>query len=257
MLEAELKHGNVLKKLIDAVKEFINEANFDCSSAGIKLQAMEGNHVTLVQFLLRSEGFETYRCDRNVCLGINIQSLAKILKCAGNDDAATLKADDNGDILNIAFSGVTNEKSSEFDLKLLSLNTQGFAIPETVYDATVTFSALEFQRICRDLSSLSETVAVSVAKDSVNFSAEGDIGKGSIYVKPAASADSEVRTTIQVLKPVSCSLSLKHMLMFTKATPLCDTVKICLSDEFPMMVEYSLEEMGHLRFYLAPKIDEE
>ena len=130
-------------------------------------------------------------------------------------------------------------------------------VPETVYDATISFSSSEFQRICRDLSTLSETVAIFVAKDSVKFTAEGDIGKGSIYVKPSSSADNDEKTTIQVLKPVSCSLSLKHMLMFTKATPLNSVVKICLSDEFPMMVEYSLGDMGYLRFFLAPKIDEE
>ena len=97
MLEAHLTQASLLKKLVEAVKEFINEANFDCSSSGIQLQAMDANHVTLVQFLLRSDGFATYRCDRNVCLGINVQSLVKILKCANNDDTAVLKADDNGD----------------------------------------------------------------------------------------------------------------------------------------------------------------
>lgn len=83
--------------------EKIQDANFDCSSTGIALQAMDSSHVSLVTLLLRSEGFEHYRCDRNVSLGINLGSMAKVLKCAGNDDSITLKADDEGDVVTFMF----------------------------------------------------------------------------------------------------------------------------------------------------------
>lgn len=36
-------------------------------------------------------------------LGISLESLSKILKCAGNDDMLTLKADDNGDHITFVF----------------------------------------------------------------------------------------------------------------------------------------------------------
>ena len=59
--------------------------------------------IGLVSLLLRAEGFEHYRCDRNISLGVQTASLAKILKCSGNDDALSLSAEDNGDALNIMF----------------------------------------------------------------------------------------------------------------------------------------------------------
>ncbi len=45
---------------------------------------MDSSHVSLVALLLRAEGFEPYRCDRNLSLGISIASMSKILKCSGN-----------------------------------------------------------------------------------------------------------------------------------------------------------------------------
>ena len=48
-------------------------------------------------------GFDPYRCDRNLPLGINLANLGKILKCARNDDILTLKADDDGDVLSMVF----------------------------------------------------------------------------------------------------------------------------------------------------------
>jgi hypothetical protein len=39
--------------------------------------------VCLVALQLRGDGFEAFRCDRNVTLGIQLANLSKLLKCAG------------------------------------------------------------------------------------------------------------------------------------------------------------------------------
>ena len=35
--------------------------------------------------------------------GMNLNNMAKMLKCAGNDDIITMKADDNGDVVAFVF----------------------------------------------------------------------------------------------------------------------------------------------------------
>ena len=52
---------------------------------------------------LRTEGFETFRCDKNLALGVNMDTMGKLMKCAANDDAITLKSEDNGDLLGLVF----------------------------------------------------------------------------------------------------------------------------------------------------------
>jgi len=74
MFEARLTQGSLWKKILDAVKDLLNEATWDCNSTGITLQAMDSSHVSLVSLNLRAEGFETYRCDRNLSMGINLGS---------------------------------------------------------------------------------------------------------------------------------------------------------------------------------------
>ena len=92
-----------IPQLIESIKDLVTDANFDCSSTGISLQAMDSSHVSLVALHLRAEGFEHYRADRNLSLGINLGSMSKILKCAGNDDIITLKAEDSGDNVSFMF----------------------------------------------------------------------------------------------------------------------------------------------------------
>lgn len=50
------------------------------------------------------------------------------------------------------------------------------------------------------------------------------------------------------------TFSLKYLVNFCKASGLSNTVKLCLSNEVPLLVEYTLASNSYLRFYLAPKV---
>ena len=41
-----------------------------------------------------------------------------------------------------------------------------------------------------------------------------------------------------------------------QATPLSGTVSLKMSPDVPLVVEYAIEDIGHIRFYLAPKIED-
>jgi len=67
----------------------------------------------------------------------------------------------------------------------------------------------------------------------------------------------EEATIIEMTEPVSLTFALRYMNSFTKATPLSSIVTISLSSDLPVVVEYKIAEMGYIRFYLAPKIEED
>ncbi|KAI8374699.1 proliferating cell nuclear antigen [Radiomyces spectabilis] len=258
MLEARLQQAKLLKSLLEAVKELVTECNFECNDSGIELQAMDNSHVALVSMLLRSDGFDPYRCDRNLPLGINLTSLNKILKCARNDDILTLKADDGGDVLSMVFESKDSDKISEYDLKLMDIDSEHLGIPDTTYDAVVHMSSVRFLEICRDLQMISDSVLVECTKEGIKFSSEGEVGKGAVTLKANGSVDNEEEATvIELQQSVSMSFSVKYLVSFTKATPLSSRVSLNLSSEVPLLVEYKLDNLGYVRYYLAPKIGEE
>ncbi|XP_077867275.1 uncharacterized protein LOC100374933 [Saccoglossus kowalevskii] len=199
MFEAKLVQGSLLKKVLEAVKDLLTEANWDCSATGMSLQAMDSSHVSLVSLLLKSDGYENYRCDRNITLGINLGSMSKILKCAGNEDAITIKAPDtNADTVTFLFESPNQEKVSDYELKLMDIDSEHLGIPETDYSAVVTMPSHEFQRICRDLSQIGESVIISCNKEGVQFSASGDLGTGNITLRQNTSVDKEEEHGMQV-----------------------------------------------------------
>mmetsp|Transcript_16322 Transcript_16322/g.36979 ORF Transcript_16322/g.36979 Transcript_16322/m.36979 type:complete len:262 (-) Transcript_16322:8-793(-) len=258
MFEARLTQGSILKKILESIKDLVNDANFDCTPQGISLQAMDTSHVSLVAVKLRKDGFDFYRCDRANALGINLASFAKVIKCSGNDDVVTLKADDGGDTLSLMFESPDQERVSDFDLKLMDIDSEHLGIPDTEYRAVVRLPAAEFQRICRDLSIIGETVVIKATKEGVRFSVTDDMQSGSINLRQNAAVDKpESAVTIELEEDVELTFALRYLNIFTKATPLSGTVTLSMSKDVPLVVEYKIESIGYVRFYLAPKIEDE
>ncbi|CAG7934705.1 unnamed protein product [Penicillium nalgiovense] len=263
MLEARLEQASLLKRVVDAIKDLVQDCNFDCNDSGIALQAMDNSHVALVSMLLRAEGFSPYRCDRNIALGINLLSLTKVLRAAQNEDILTLKAEDSPDAVNLMFESAETDRLSEYDIKLMDIDQEHLAIPETEYAATVEMPSSEFQRICRDLNALSESghvvlmsfvVVIEASKEGVKFSCQGDIGNGSVTIRQHTNVDKpDQNVVINLSEPVALTFSLKYLVNFCKASNLSSSVVLHLSQEVPLLVEYGLGS-GHLRFYLAPKV---
>jgi proliferating cell nuclear antigen len=263
MFEARIDNGGILKKIMESVKDLVNEANFDCSSTGVSLQAMDSSHVSLVALHLRSDGFSHFRADRNISLGINLGAMSKILKCAGNDDMITLKADDSGSEVSFMFENSAQTRVSHFSLKLMDIDSEHLGIPDTEYKCVVKMPATEFQRICREIAIIGDTVKISASKEGVKFSVTGDLGSGSIVCKSNSSVDDENEAVvIKVEEETTLTFALRYLNFFAKATPLSGSVTLKMSSEVPLVVEYKIAsgedaDMGHIRFYLAPKIEED
>lgn len=131
-------------------------------------------------------------------------SLTKILRCAKDNDVVTIKASDDADSLTLLFESPSksafgssfpnhwltpltdSDRVGEYDMKLMDIDQEHLGIPDTQYDATITFSSTEFARICRDLSALGESVKIEVDKQGIRFSSDGEIGNGSVLLKHSA-----------------------------------------------------------------------
>jgi len=259
MLEAVLENGDLLRKVMIAIGDLVNDANFDCNEHGLSLQAMDSSHVSLVSMCLKRDGFKPWRCDRHCSLGIHLDHLNKVLKCMGGKDAVELKYKEGADECDFVFKSPEEDKVSHFSLKLMEIDSEHLGIPETDYKTNVRLSASEFQRICRDLAVLGDTLTISVAKDQVQFSVNGEIGKGEMTLRSSRAADEEEGevTVVDCREPVTQTFAMRYLNFFTKATVLSKTVQLSMSPDVPLMVEYAIEDVGYVRYYLAPKIEEE
>lgn len=151
---------------------------------------MDNAYIALALLTLRSNGFRKFCCDDKLSLGVNLISLAKVLKCANNDDAITIKAQDDAKTMEITIESQTQEyvwndiaisffllsilfhfvpffshQISEYELKLENLKYDHIGVPETEYACIIRLQSVKFARICRDLSQFGKSMVVTCTKE--------------------------------------------------------------------------------------------
>merc|ERR1712217_540472 len=168
-----------------------------------------------------------------------------------------MNVDSLGKILKMCETG-EEDRISEFDLKLMQIESEHMEVPEQHYKVTAKMPSAELQKICRDLKEFGETMQVKASKDGITFSVQGDAGGGNVMLKPRESEKQEEKVTLTVHEPVTATFVLRYLVNFAKAAPLSGGVELGLGPDAPLLVKYDLErsENGYMQFYLAPKIDE-
>lgn len=140
----------------------------------------------------------------------------------------------------------------------MDIETEQLGIPDTPYKCTVQMPSGEFQRIIRDLQVLGDTCTISCTKEGIRFSVSGDLGTGNVLTRANPTSEKEQdRVVIDMEEPVELNFALRYLNFFTKATPLSASVIISMSPDVPVVVEYPIEDVGYVKYYLAPKIDED
>lgn len=146
----------------------------------------------------------------------------------------------------------------------------------------------ELQKIITSLTTLGDAVTIEVQQDGVQFNVTGPTS-GSIKISQNGSVDDDASsTTITRTDDISLSFAMRYLGYFTKATNLSASVNLSLSSEVPLCVEYQIDDAGsapasssgvkdettgkkktsvkssasrssrgYIRYYLAPKIDDE
>ena len=61
---------------------------------------------------------------------------------------------------------------------------------------------------------------------------------------------------MELNEPVTVAFASRYIALISKATPLSGSVTLSIKAEEPLMVEYKIGDIGHLRYYLAPKTEE-
>ena len=63
----------------------------------------------------------------------------------------------DAEVITFMFESPNQEKISDFELKLMVIDSEHLGIPETEYSAEVTMPSGEFSKICRDLTTFGDT----------------------------------------------------------------------------------------------------
>ena len=238
--------ASAVKAVFEVLKDIINDVNVYFTPKGVHILTLDTARVTLVHMTLGAENFEEYDCPTDVIAGLNMSNVHKLLKSVSGQDTLTLKVSGR-DVMDILIENSVKKSFTNFRLKLLEINEDVLNLPDIHMDVISTMPSIDFQRITRDMSNLSNEMTIIRDENRLELSCMGDF------------ADQKtVLDFPESVKRTGNTFSLKYINLFTKATNMCSSVQLMQdsnNENMPIIFRYTIANLGDLRFYLAPKIE--
>jgi len=258
ILEFHTVQAAAFRILIEALKEILTDANFEFDENGLKIVAMDSSHTVLVHLRLHSENLEKYYCKSKLLLGINLLNFYKLMKIMGNNDILKLYVtDDNTCVLNVEIENSEKNSITKFKLNLMDLNNNTMEVPSPQFESVITMPSIDFQKICRDMSNISEEMEIKSVGNQIIFSTTG---KGQFAEQETTiGASNNGITFLQTENEnniVQGIYSLKYLVLFSKCTNLCNSVELYLKNDFPLITKYNIASLGEIKLCLAPRFEE-
>ncbi len=82
---------------------------------------------------------------------------------------------------------------SEFELKLLSIDSEALDIPNQDFQAVVKMPCHAFSDVIKDMQTIGDTVQISAVKGQLKFTTYGDVGSAHVCLRYAATSTRQIR----------------------------------------------------------------
>ena len=254
LMELKTVQTNAIKVLIEALKEILTDANIEFNETGLKVVAMDSSKTILVHLKLNSDKFDKYLCKKKIIVGVSMLNLFKLIKTANNSDTLTFFIDDvNMNVLGIVIENADKNSRTSFELNLMDLNEENIDIPPQEFGSIMTMPSVDFQKICRDMSNLSDTIEIKSVGSQLIFSCKGDFAKQETKLGETPDGVNFVKLN-EATNIIQGYYNLKHLVLFTKCTNLCNSIEIYMKNNFPIVINFTVGNLGKLKLALAPKI---
>ena len=157
--------------------------------------------------------------------------------------------------MHIEIHSETKKTCTKFDLKLLDINENQIEVPSMNMTTITPMPSSDFQRICRDMHNLADDIEIKSVGSQLIFNCKGDFASQETCIGEANSG----MTFIQNQNPdeiVQGLFALKHLVLFSKCTNLCNSIELYLKNDYPLIIKYTVASLGSIKLCLAPKMED-
>lgn len=250
------------RTLMTALKDILLETNITFTSEGIKIINMDKSHTILAHLTLNSQNFERYECKRDkIIIGVNMFHLFKLINTIDNDDTLTIyieKKDYTEGIvqyLGLRFDNGDIKQQKIQKLRLIEPDNEELAVPNVKFSSILNLPSVDFQKIIRDLSCISDKIEIKSIATSEGaeliFKCTGGFAHAEIR-RAESDGSMEFLVKQENSKIIQGEFSLKNLSYFIKCTNLCNQIEIYLENDLPLVVKYNVASLGEIKLCLAP-----
>ena len=246
-----------IKVLAELLTNNLKTGCFEVCNDGIILRMFDHHRKTLVDLTLLAENFSLYkfRLREKFCIGLNLNHFHKMLKSIKKKDSLQLFIDpETPTELGIKTIPKENTRITTSGIKIQEIQNLDID-PPTGYGKPVIVPSSEFQKMCKDLSSIGSTNITVKARDfHIEFVADADgILKRKVAFGENEDSDGECSGDEESLE-YSATFATDQLSRITKLAGLSTTMQIFPgSPKLPLLFRSTVGSLGKISVYVKSR----
>lgn len=254
----------IIKQLLEIIKPYIKECNLMITPEGIKISTLDISKTSVTYVKLNANKFEHYHCTQNIIIGIDTTIFFKAIKNANRRETITFYMDNNDrDKLCIELADPFMGKVKDYKLNLLELDDKIFKVEDIEFSSIINIPSVQFQQIIKDIHLLDGKIVEikSIDRQLIFTSVDGNAEFRTSISEIDDTLNKDHKTLLQqngedlrsvrfaknTNNIVQGKFKMSTLLLFIKASHLCDNMNLLIANDKPLVLEYFVADLGILR----------
>lgn len=245
---------SILEAIFQLLKNASNCVHFQFHTNQLLIQGMDKSHVCLFKISIASTWFTEYSVETNQTLSLDTNIFFTILSHVKSDTLVIhYDEESDGDVLDIEL--LCNDKTKgDFDrfftIPLITLDYDSINIPLIDYDAEFSLECKKIVDLTSQLILFGNTLNIICSESGIDLKTTGDNGA----MKVNLPIDELSEFSIAEGEQLDIEYSLNYIQKICLTTKLAKEVKISISADYPICIQYDLGQDSSVLFFVAPKI---
>lgn len=234
---------NTLMQILKSINS-VNEGDSTITlySEGLSFRNIDSYHVSLCDMGLNNSIFEKYSIEREIKIGFNVVEFLNIVKTLDKKRSITIE------ILNEKIK--ISQRDLEMELKTIDPRSDDYPLPKIPYDTEIITNLKTFKNLIDRASSVGDYITIESIDNTIKLSATGD--KGSFKQEITNNHES---LQINSKNDSNTTYSIEYIKEFLKSIPKDGNVIFEYSQMKPCRITTSLNNIGRIQYYLAPRVE--
>lgn len=244
-MKLTLAQPKYFKESVTIISEIVTEATFRITDNALEVIAMDPANVAMVSYRLLASSFVLYERGDVEKFTVNLNNLRQVLRRVKTGDALTLELEENK--LKVIMQASSRRT---FYLPLIDLDDKEQRVPDLQFSVSIETLSAVFNDAVDDVDVVGESVSFSATANLFTISSKGDLSKANVDIP----ADNTTSVTCED-EDARSKYSIEYLKKMMQGAKIADNMVIRFSKDYPLRLEYTVQNKVDLAFILAPRVD--
>ena len=242
-----------------SLNKYFDIITLQITNRGIIISEVNSENTVLVNSRLSNENFENYEIDKEFLIHINLKSFCEIIKNIKNNDILMFhnKTNNSWDINTRDYE---KNKDDNYTIKLINRpDYKKYNVTPQTFNFELSLPSKELTTLIKKMKPIkSDSVIIKTSSNSISFICENDdLSCESVFRETVDSYEGLQMNYSSEEEEAIGTFQYKYFSLCNGFRDLCNLVHMYIRNDSPIVMKYSVANLGELKICLSPIQTEE